>query len=223
MKEWLKKYKNDIFVGIVVFLITSFFSKIIHVFLEYAPSAGNSIIEKLRDFVYYQAGHQSSYSLNALLFHFVLYVWIFYLLNSISKGFFSVNKLDKAEKADKKISEISKANAIEQGLEVVDEKEEKTQKNRKKKNENSISKKIRICLIVLSVITVIFVTFIYTYEIIPYTIWNSFELSTTKIAPYIIEDEEEVLRSKWVSMVSKNDYDEIKNYIEEIKEMNELN
>ena len=54
--------------------------------------------------------------------------------------------------------------------------------------------------------------------------WDSFEIAITKITPYEKDTEIiKVLRSKWVSMNSKEDYLEIKEYIDaKIKEVDEI-
>ena len=192
MKEWLIKYKNDIFVGIIVFFLTSFF-KISYDFLgDYVPSAGKSVFIILRDMIYYKSGQMSLYVFIASQLSFLYGYFCGFTFSFITTlAIIIIKKNSKDNMLTKSKSYFS-------------------------------NKKIIIELFIFIITIILSFTILFTFCYIPAEKWNSFERSITKITPYVEDSDIKILRSKWVSMNSKEYYLEIKNYIEEIRKKNNL-
>lgn len=225
MKEWINRHKSEIVVGIVVFLITTLLSKIAHLLIATAPAAGKSFFTKLIDLIYYQAGHQSPFGLDSVLFSTLFSFFITYIIITIIKSFRDIQEEINIDKVNKLLCDLEAKDiddpelrpGIDKARRITD-----TIKQRHQKKESVNPHKIKVFLVLASVLIAAYALYMFAYEIIPATMREGFELSITEIAPYIEEREEKVLRSKWVSMVSKEDYIEINSYIKDIKLENGL-
>lgn len=123
-----------------------------------------------------------------------------------------VRKLEEMDKNDPEIEkEIDKARSFIGKI--------KSRYLQKRKNNPRRDKAILFAFILF---ISVYVLYIFAYEIVPAAMWTGFEQSVTQIAPYIEEHDEELLRSKWVSMDSQEDYYEISKYIKQIKAENDL-
>jgi ABC-type multidrug transport system fused ATPase/permease subunit len=225
LKEWIKKNKNEIIVGIVVFVVTTFGSKLIHILFGFVPSAGNSVLTKLRDFMYYQAGHQSVYGNIAQI---LTVVYSFILVPALYWGIQGLRDSQNASRAEK-VNEIIESLEKKETIDTEDKKRlEKAKRLNRKAERYAVTPQKRstkyqkAISIVITIFMLLFACYIIIYDYIPILLSHSFELSMVEIAPYVDEDEEEILRSKWALMDGMDKYNEIDDYIKSVKESNGL-
>ena len=70
--------------------------------------------------------------------------------------------------------------------------------------------------------TVFLYLFIIFFVTTPMELSNKFEQDIIKVTPYVEEKDIEQLKSDWVCMRSKSDYDVLYEYIDKIKTENKL-
>ena len=223
MKKWFNNNKKEIFVGIVVFVITSIITKAVDVVIAVSRSSGDTIFEKIRDHIFFEAGRQGIQSIGLLI-----YVTVFSLIMSAT-----VIALVKGIKMTQTDIELENTERLLNSLEALDSESDEFKdgmlnvkktitKHKKQTNKKSSSKKTRSIFIGYSVFIGVFIIYVAVYVIAPITLWHTFELSVTKIAPYIQEEDEKMLRSRWVQMNTYDDFTAIDNYIVQVKADNGL-
>lgn len=209
--SFLSKHKSEIYVGIIVFLITSTITAIFNWFKISAPSIGKTALDFLLNIMYTLASQESHSSLIRSIISIAIYSYFAYVLSNCVKSFTLVREVNRGANYEEK------------------EKQSKVsyQSNQKEKFRNNSdlktrSKKLRNMSILLAFIILIFTLSLYYIYIIPNQVWNKFELDLTMIRPYVDEAEIEHLKSDWVCMRSRDDYLEIYQVINTIKQTNEL-
>ena len=218
MKEWYKKHKSEILVGIVVFLITTLLTSIARLLISTAPVAGKSLFIRFLNLIYHQAGRQSPYGLVSLLFSMLYGVFVSYLVVSIVRGIREAQNELNIEKVNQLSDSLEKKDKDTPGYENEIARAKKLLARTEARNPKAIKPRTyKTLLISFSIFISIYVFYIFTYEIVPATMCQSFELSVTRIEPYVEENEIKKLRSKWVSMETREDYLEIDRFIKEVK------
>lgn len=219
MREWLVKHKNEIIVGVVVSVLTTIVINLGGIVAKVIPSTGNSIVRAFRDSIYYIAGRQGVTSTPNTILVFLLSFLIVPTISGIitlyketsTKALFSRTKeaLIKKEEGTASKEEIdSVVRDLEKNLKKIE---------RKKNKRPSVMKPI-----LLSLPIIIFIVYTWCYMIYPASMWQEFENRIIQISPYIEESEVVLMRSKWVSMRTKEDFDEIDGYIHRIREEHNL-
>lgn len=205
-KLW-NNHKRELIVGIIVSIITSILWNIITWFVRESPKMGVTLLESLRNIFYRSAAIHTESSVSealwGLLIGFmvgIIIVSAHYIKQKVKKA---IKKIEGDNKGNEK-SEDNKENTITE--------KEKLKKIRK--TNISLTFKL-ILIIVLLIITV-------SSVMIPTEIYKSFNRDMTMISPYVDNQEILLLKSKWVMMKSYDDYKEIYNIIDEIKEENNL-
>lgn len=149
------------------------------------------------DHFYYKCGHQSS---TEILLTFTYAIFLCIVAVPILTNFVvSVGKLYTSKKVSASEPLISS--------------------NKKEYPPKKLNKHIEIIMVVYFAISLLSIT-VYGYA--PCLFSEKFEREITKIVPYVDDDQIDMLRSKWVSMETKSDYDVIWNKIEDIKQENAL-
>lgn len=96
------------------------------------------------------------------------------------------------------------------------------QQKKLSKEDKAVIRKMRrrtwLPVIVMSFIAVSALLYTSTFVIKPFKLWENFELDLKVIAPYVEEGEIERLRSEWVLMKYRSDYDAIYEDIREVQE-----
>ena len=101
----------------------------------------------------------------------------------------------------------------------VSESEPLISSNKKEHPPKKLNKLIKIIMVVYFAISLVSIT-VYGYA--PCLFREKFDRESTKIVPYADDDQIDMLRSKWVSMETKSDYDAIWEKIVDIKQENAL-
>ena len=223
MKKWMQEHKNEIIVGVIVFFITSLLSLFLRWIVTSGPKVGNSIFAVLINAIYSSASCASALSVFGIIIITGCSVLIVFVLNLLAKS------MKTLKEASALVDIKRKADALKKHGELSDEQKAEVVKSINKlsklsqKNETSLEKSkkaLRISVIGMIASGIIYMTLIVFYIVVPTYMKNNFDLSVTQIAPYIEEKELLELKSKWVSMKTKDDYKEILEYIDDVRQAN---
>ena len=208
MRELYKKFKREIWVGVVVSLITAAIMKFGDWLIAVIPSVGISIFETISNILYSLAATHTD---NLLLR--VLLIGSFGLLaGAVAKSVVdSMRTYSKALKLEKKSKKFTECQLEEINKEVIAELNEQEGEAAPESIAEIIERgkklgKSAMLVIVLTISLYAFITFFVTT---PMSLYNKFEQDIVKIAPYVEECEIMHLKSDWVCMRSKADYDEL--------------
>ena len=216
-REWIKKHIKEIIIGVIVSIITTAVLNAADWIKEFAPTAGNSVWVFLSNSFFSSAAKMTETSLISFLFSVAIAFWITYIFSIAFKGF-KLTKRTIKESQDI-INDIDNNNLIK----PIDDKDI-TRDDIKREATDIIKegKKIRKLLIGACIFCSIYLGFIITFDVIPHVLWTDYQMDLIKIAPYIEQQELDEIKSDWVCMQSKEDYDDIYNRINKIKEEHDL-
>jgi len=221
MKELYIKHKREIWVGVVVSLITAAIIKLGDWFITVLPTIGTSVFETLSNVLYSLA---ATYTDNTILKIILLSGFSFLVGSSIKtvtdgfKIYKSALRLEKNSKkfSEDKLKEINEQAVIELGYKDESNKPETISELVQK------GKKVGKSAIQLVIMTVFLYLLIIFFVTTPMELSNKFEQDIIKVTPYVEEKDIEQLKSDWVCMRSKSDYDVLYEYIDKIKTENKL-
>jgi len=220
MKEFIKKYRREVVVGVVVSLITALILKFGDWIIEVVPTVGSTLFESVSNVMYTLAATHSDNMLLGILLLGGLGAMVGSMAKNIIEGLKLYKSVKEIEKRSKNLSEdeIKKLNE-----EVVQKPLlEEEQKPESVKDVVSKGKKIGRSTIMI-VITIIFAYLFISFCITtPMSLSNEFKQDIVKITPYTEEKQIQQLESDWVCMRSKSDYDDIYEFIDEIKREHSL-
>ena len=216
MKELYRNHKREDYVGIFVSLLTTAVIKFGDWLIGIMPAVGASIIETIVNFVYSLAATQNDSFLLRLIFSASIGILLGLSLNPIINGIKLYAKVQQFEKksttrSTEELEEIFTYSSKKGTHKKGDAEDPVTQIVQKGKKIGTAA----ISLIITFVILYLFVTLL---VIVPVTLHDDFEQDLVKIAPYVEESEVLRLKSDWVCMRSKTEYDEIYRIINDIKE-----
>ena len=221
MKGFCNKYKKEIWVGVVVSLITAAIIKIGDWFVNVIPTIGTSIFETISNILYSSA---ATYSDNIVL-RLILFSGFGVLIGLSTK---TITDGLKIYKAALRLEKNSK-NLPEDKLKEINEQATAELEGEKKFNESETihelvqkGKKVGKGAVLIIIITAFMYLFIIFFITTPMSLSNEFEQDIVKIAPYVEENDVKQLKSDWACMRSKADYDELYKYIDKIKTENNL-
>ncbi|MBQ3849489.1 MAG: hypothetical protein II747_03445, partial [Clostridia bacterium] len=106
MKEWMKKHKSELIVGVIASLLGAFIVKAASLLTNAAPSVSRSVFSALGNLIFYQAAHQNSHSLISILFTMFQGFMISSAIIAISGSFKAANTEKRLGKAQKLLDEI---------------------------------------------------------------------------------------------------------------------
>ena len=207
MKAWFTEHKNEIIVGTIVSIVTTLIIQFGGVIITILPEAGNSVFVAINNSIYYSAGRQGPNSISSLIYSGLIGVLAGMVCYS---SFWHFQRKKQIEKISNEYEELCQK--VSNKLENMERK-----KTIQKKKKSSIVK-VSFAFILIF----LFIIWQFISIILPAEIWKEFELRINQIAPYVQDIEIKQLRSKWVSMHTKEDYEEINSYIIKIKEENNL-
>lgn len=217
MRKIYEKYKREIWVGVVVSLITAAIIKLGDWLMTVAPSVGASIFVTFSNIIYSSAATYTDNFLLRLIIFSGLGMLAGTTVSTIKKG---INIYKSVLRLEKRVKGLPKERLNKITEEALSE--EKTEKKSEKpesipmliQNGKQIGKS-SILLIILIVLMYFFIIFFVTT---PMSLHNKFEQDLVKIAPYVEEVEITQLKSDWVCMRSKSEYDIIYSVIDKVKE-----
>ncbi len=221
VKELYKKYRREIWVGVVVSLITSAIVKFGDWLLNIAPTIGNNLFDTVSNTLYSLAATHN----DNILLHVLLFGGFSILAAYSSKSIIDClkaykNAFDLELKCKKygqdvleEIADVALAEKINENKQIERKSVPELVQHGKKLGHSAI----RLALMVL--FAYLFMAFFITA---PMTISNNFKSDIVKIAPYVEEYDVKKLQSDWVCMRSKADYDQIYEVIDGVKEAHKL-
>lgn len=220
MRDFLKKHKSEIIVGVVVFFITTFLGKIGSWFMSATPKIGSSVLDTIQNTIYTLAATQTSGSFILVIICVsfgVLFGSIAPPLKESISGFITALRIEKDLKtfSDKDIEELNKY--IQTKSDEKPSRPPETVNDTLKKHKHSGFQAI-ILILLMIVFYIVLILFVF----MPMTIRDKFDQDITIIYPYVGEQQVLQLKSDWVQMRSKTDYASIYEYIDTAKEENNL-
>lgn len=217
MRKWIGDHKREIFVGVVVWGITTLLSFAGKWFLVTAPTIGNSIIDTLNNTVYTVAATTTDDFLSKLIFAGFIGILTGSAAASIRAGISTqraVHRMEKSisDKSEEELKEIEEQLSRELAL---------PEKVRIKDTIRS-GKQLKAPLIILILLIILLYIFSFFFVFYPSSIKGKFKRDITMIYPYVEEATIHKLESNWVCMRSKSDYDDLYLYIDQIQIDNSL-
>lgn len=221
MKELYRKYKREICIGVVVSLITTAILKFGDWLVMTAPTIGVTLFETVSNVVYSLAAMHT----DNLLLRIMLYGSFGFLVGGLAKIIIEGVKLYKTtlllEKKCKKFTNIELENILQETFEEENDKSETEKQNSFFKIIQNGKKIGRASIMLVVIITLIYI-FLTLFVTRPMSLCNKFEQDIIKITPYIDSREISQLKSEWVCMRSKAEYDKIYERIDQVIENYDL-
>lgn len=212
IKEWIEKHAKEVLIGVIVSVITTGIIKGLEWITEITPTAGNSLWRFFSNSFFSAAARMTQTSLITFLFSALIGVAIVYVYVLLSKA------LGVTKKAIVNAKDIL-GDIDNPKTRVSEERKKITTEAIKNEAENIIkdAKKGRIITIVGIVIFVLYFAYIFLFNLLPHGLWTDYQRDLLKIAPYIEQQDLDIIKSNWVCMQSKEDYDNIYKRIDAIK------
>jgi len=212
IKEWIEKHAKEVLIGVIVSVITTGIIKGLEWITEITPTAGNSLWRFFSNSFFSAAARMTQTSLITFLFSALIGVAIVYVYVLLSKA------LGVTKKAIVNAKDIL-GDIDNPKTRVSEERKKITTAAIKNEAENIIkdAKKGRIITIVGIVIFVLYFAYIFLFNLLPHGLWTDYQRDLLKIAPYIEQQDLDIIKSNWVCMQSKEDYDNIYKRIDAIK------
>ena len=217
IKKWVQKYAKEILLSLIVSVITAGIIKGFEWVAEIAPTAGNSIWRFFSNSFFSSAAKMTETSLITLLFAALIGIGVVYAYVFLSKA------LDTTKKAITKAEEL---------LDDINNPKPKVHTESKKITEDELktevkgiikdAKRGRSTIIIGIIFFVLYFGSILVFDYLPHGLWTDYQRDLLKIAPYVEQQELDQIRSDWVCMQSKEDYEEIYKQIDEIKNEHSL-
>ena len=212
LKEWIKKHSGEILVGVVVSIITAVVMKGAEWIKEIVPTAGNSAWKFFLNAFFSAAAKATETSLITFMFSAFVGIAIVYIFNLLSKALGATKEaIATAEDIVKDIN-TSHGKVDKKGNKITT-----TEIETEAKNIIQDAKKGRKIAVAGIAFFVFYFCYILVFDFLPHKVWNYYQRDLLKIAPYIEQQELDEIKSDWVCMQSKEDYDRIYERINEIK------
>ena len=222
LKTLVEKYSKELLVGVIVSVLTTWIIKGFDWLKEIAPTAGNSVFNAFLSFFYSNLASMSDSSLISLLLYFALAFYIVFLLNTVLNGFSTSKEKIQIGKEIKSIVESAEKGELSKEDKMKSKK--KTLSNIKDEAEAEIKegKKVKVYAVAGLIFVIFYLSFIITTYFAPNIIWETYKRDIVKIKPYVEQEQIEQIESDWVCMKTKEDYDAIYKFIDDVKEKNDL-
>ena len=214
---WVKKHAKEILLGVIVSIITAGIMKAFEWIAEIAPTAGNSVLRFISNSFFSSAAKMSETSLITLLFAVLIGLGVAYISILLSQALGTTKKA--ITDAEGLLDDICNPKPR-----VHNESKEITKAELKTEVESIIkdAKKGRRTTIIGIIFFVLYFGFILVFDYVPHGLWTAYQRDLIKIAPYIEQQELNQIKSNWVCMQSKEDYEEIYKQIDKIKNEHNL-
>lgn len=184
-----------------------------------ASNYSGTIIQSIIDYYYSLCSVSNT---NTLIVEIAIYGCCFMFIQPIVSSAFDIKHL---QTETKKLTQYENMLTSSQQIEETNDKGSKSEKEDllkeigelKVRNKNSIKREIiLICLGSIGFFSLI------CFKIAPCAQRNKFDETIIKITPYIEQSEANKLKSDWTRMETKEEYQKIKIFIDEVIEKNEL-
>ncbi len=212
IKELWKLHRREIFIGIIVSIITTVLWNAVTWFVKETPKVGANIFESIRNVYYHFAAIHTESSASEMVFSLLIG-----LMFGVFGGFTPIFARFLKYRSKKEYGDLE--NKSNENVEITKYEKEKLLKNEEKLKNTKLQYRLLTSFIILVIFTFIIVT---SFVIIPADIYKKFNRDITMISPYVENHKIIQLKSKWVLMKEYNDYKEIYITIDEIKDKNNL-
>lgn len=210
----MKNSKRDIIIGVIGSIIGAVVIKCADIILDMAPTAGHSIAATITNIVYSTAAiQQDSFMLTIFLLAFLGFV-AGNATPSIGSGISLMWKSLRVEKVVKKFQNIEE---FEKYLSKNAPENKTVEKKSTLKENIRDAKKVGVAAIFLAILILCLYLFATVFVLRPVTIREEFNRDIIMIYPYTDESTIYKLKSDWVCMRSKEDYNQIYDCINQIK------
>lgn len=226
MKEFFKKYKMDIWVGVITSIAVSFIGSIGKTVVQGLPEVGNSIVRSWINGMYSTAAQITQYTVgqwgSLLLLYLCLFGFILVIIEHV-KVLMSSRRILRSVALIEKLPIFPESND-EETLQKEHHPEEKNKPDIQaiKKETQKLTKNTILLFIKSLMLFTLAIIFVFSYIVYPIFLNNMFARYSTIIRPYITENEYHMLLSDWASMKTKDDYDTIDAYILKVRQDNGL-
>ena len=217
IKAWINKHAKEILISVIVSIITAGIMKGFEWIAEIAPTAGNSVWRFFSNTFYTSAAKMTETSLITFLFSALIGIGIVYVYILLSKALDTTKKA--ITNAEELLDDINNPKP-----KVHTESKEITEDELKIEVEGIIkdAKRGRKTTIIGVIFFVLYFGRILVFDYLPHGLWTGYQRDLLKIAPYIEQQELDQIKSDWVCMQTKEDYEEIYKQIDEIKNEHSL-
>ena len=217
IKKWVQKYAKEILLSLIVSIITAGIIKGFEWVAEIAPTAGNSIWRFFSNSFFSSAAKMTETSLITLLFAALIGIGVVYAYVFLSKALGTTKKA--ITNAEELLDDINNPKPkVHTESKKITEDELKTEVKGIIKD----AKRGRSATIIGIIFFVLYFGSILVFDYLPHGLWTDYQRDLLKIAPYIEQQELDRIKSDWVCMQSKEDYEEIYKQIDEIKKEHSL-
>lgn len=212
-----KFFTKDNLRGVAQSLVASIiFLILLEPAIKIGKNFGKGIINSFIDYFYYSCARVTGIGFLSYL-AFLAFVW--YVLYMLQQLFSMASSLPKKKKATNTQNADVNTSSKSPEKELV----ETILKNEKiKKQDSRLEKALRITSRICIFFWILFLCYVFIYQLWPATVNGTFNRRIVQITPYIEASEIDILKSEWVSMESKDDYDQIKVKIDNILSENDL-
>lgn len=216
MKGFVRKYKREVIVGVVVSLITAAIIKLGDWIITVTPAFGQTLVSTMQNIIYMTAATQTATTVDRLLFGSLSGLFMGTFLALIGMGF---KEWFRALKLERMINKRSAATG-----QCERKPENPASKESESAVKNLIAEAKHLGYKAMGVAALLIVVYLFSQIAIvkPAQLWSDFQNDITMIAPYIESHELLQLRSEWVRMRNKEDYVTLYQYIDGVKQTNNL-
>lgn len=205
MRKFYQEHKREILVGVIVSLLTTGVIKLGDWFIDFVPTVGISFFQVLSNIVFTRAANCSDNIVTESILFILAGVMGGVILSIILEGIRSYKKSLSLEK-------IVRMSPDE--LEAFFKRPAKRRKSQEREEDDlskliDSRKKLGKSMAVLVCALVLLYINLTLFVSRPMQLYNTFQRDIVKIAPYIQENQIIKLKSDWVCMRTKSDYDAV--------------
>lgn len=218
IRNWCQKYASQLLVGIICTIITTAFNNIYAAIKEIGPSTGVSLFRFFSNYFFTTLSKTTETSILSVLFSVLVGISIACVIDILVKGVTLSKRLLKDGN-----DIITLINEDKEKIKVS-EKEKITLEEIKNETKDIIKqgKKIRILTILFGVFFAFYFVNVIVFTMLPNVMFREYQRDIIKISPYAEQQELDIIKSDWVCMQSKDDYDDIYKRIDKVKKEHKL-
>lgn len=217
IKSWIKEHKKEIIVGVICTIITNGLHKLATLIKEIAPTAGNSLLKFISNSFYSTLADTNETTLVYSMFTAFIGFGVSFAVIILFKGFSGAKEAKNLSNEIIALSEGTSESSDSKNNSNIDD----DFKNDAKKLV-ALSKKLKMVSISATIVFFVYFASVIGFKLLPNSMWWEYQRDLTKITPYIEQHELNVIKSDWVCMQTKEDYDAIYERINQVKEEHDL-
>lgn len=219
MKKWLAKENiNAIKVSLVACVI---FAVLVEPVMQVGKNLGKGIVAALIDYFFYSCSCASGISFISTMVIYATFIFVYLSVRKLVQIAYPSNEKEASAKNPENPKEMAtEGQEIGQLVDKLAKTAVRIDKLERKIKKQAYA--LKITSIVTSFAWIILLFDLAVYQYAPTLMKESFDRRITQIIPYVESQKIDLLKSDWVSMDSKEDYDKIVAEIESILAENNL-